>query len=73
MRAKGRNGNYELKFIEMKKLNWGTWLCIITAVLSIIGMCICDCVDINMEGMFALTTLASIFGIIASMMEAEGY
>ena len=57
----------------MKKLNWGTWLCIITAVLSIIGMCICDTFNLRMEWMFVLTTLASIIGIIASMMEAEGY
>ena len=55
------------------KLDWGTWLCIITTVLSIIGMCICDSFNLKMEWMFALTTLASMFGIIASMMDSRGY
>ena len=55
------------------KLDWGTWLCIITTVLSIIGMCICESLHLRMEWMFVLTTLASIVGIIASMMDSKGY
>ena len=57
----------------MKKLNLGTWLCIFTGILSIVGMGMCDSLHLRMEWMFGITTLASIFGVVASMMEAEGY
>ena len=55
----------------MKKtnLNLGVVLCLITSLISMIGMCLCDYANVNLEGLFAFTLLFSIVGIIMSMME----
>ena len=53
----------------MKNLNLGVVLCFITALISMLGMCICDYANDNLEGLFAFTLLFSIVGIIVSMLE----
>ncbi len=55
----------------MKKTNFnlGVVLCLITAVVSMFAMCLCDYANINLEGLFSFTLLFSIVGIIVSMLE----
>ena len=55
--------------MKNSNFNLATVLCLLTALISMFGMCLCNYANVNLEGLFAFTLLFSIVGIIMSMME----
>jgi len=57
--------------MKNSNFNLATVLCLLTALISMFAMCLCNYTNVNLEGLFSFTLLFSIVGIIVSMLELK--